>query len=123
MRYQFFIGLFIISLATCSNEPKPTNSGIEGQVFIGPMCAVVQEGQACADQPYQATLTVISLEGGGIVRVQTDEAGRFKIPLAPGGYLLRPESPNAMPYAAEQTLIVEAGKFTQVSVMYDSGIR
>ena len=123
MKYQFFIGLFIISLATCSTQPAPTDSGIEGQVFIGPNCPVVQEGQECPDQPYQATLTVTSLEGGKIVQVQTDEAGRFKIPLAPGQYLLHPESPNVMPFAVEQTLIVEAGKFTQVSVMYDSGIR
>jgi len=123
MRIQFLIGLLIISLATCSNEPAPTNSGIEGQVFIGPMCPVVQEGQECPDQPYQAALTVTSLEGGKIAQVQTDEAGRFKIPLAPGQYILHPESPNVMPFASEQTFIVEAGRFTQVIVNYDSGIR
>lgn len=123
MKLQFFIGLFIISLATCSAPAAPTDSGIEGQVFIGPMCPVVQDGQACPDQPYQATLTVTSLEGRKIVQVQADEAGRFKIPLTPGQYILHPESPNVMPFAAEQTLIVESGKFTEVIVNYDSGIR
>ena len=123
MRIQFLIGLLIISLATCSAPATPTDSGIEGQVFIGPMCPVVQVGQECPDQPYQAILTVNSLEGGRIVQVQTDEAGRFKIPLSPGQYILHPESPNVMPFASEQTFIVEAGKFTQVVVNYDSGIR
>lgn len=124
MKLQFFIGLFIISLATCSiPQPAPTDSGIEGQVFIGPMCPVVQEGQECPDQPYQATLTVLSLGGERIVQVQADEQGRFKIPLEAGEYILHPESPNVMPFASEQTFVVEAGKFTQVIVKYDSGIR
>ena len=123
MRIQFLIGLLIISLATCSAPATPTDSGIEGQVLIGPTCPVVVEGQDCADKPYQATLTVNSPNGRKIAQVQTDEEGRFKIPLAPGEYILHPESPNVMPFAGEQTFIVETGKFTQIVVNYDSGIR
>ena len=119
----FGIGLMILILSTCSIDATPADSGIEGQVVIGPMCPVVQEGQECPDQPYQATLTVNNLQGGRIVQVQTNEQGRFKIPLMPGEYILHPESPNGIPYAAEQTIIVEADKFTQVIVNYDSGIR
>jgi hypothetical protein len=119
----FGIGLMILILSTCSIDATPADSGIEGQVVIGPMCPVVQEGQECPDQPYQATLTVNNLQGGRIVQVQADEQGRFKIPLMPGEYILHPESPNGIPYAAEQTIIVEADKFTQVIVNYDSGIR
>ena len=123
MRYQFLIGVLIISLVTCSTKPTPMDSGIEGRVFIGPTCPVVQEGQDCADKPYQATLTVNSLNGGKIAQYQTDEDGRFRIPLAPGEYSLRPESPNVMPFASEQIFVLEAGRFTQVVVLYDSGIR
>ena len=123
MRIQFLIGLLIISLATCSAPATPTDSGVEGQVLIGPTCPVVVEGQDCADKPYQATLTVNSPNGRKIVQIQTDEEGRFKIPLAPGEYILHPESPNVMPFAGEQTFIVETGKFTQIVVNYDSGIR
>ena len=121
MRTYFVIGIMIILLATCS-IPE-IDSGVEGQVLIGPMCPVVQEGQECPDQPYQAALTVNSLDGRKIAQVQTDEEGRFKIPLEPGEYILHPESPNVMPYASEQTLTVEADKFTQIVVNYDSGIR
>jgi hypothetical protein len=113
----------IVCLSACSANPTPEDSGVEGQVFIGPLCPVVQEGQECPDQPYQATLTVNSPEGRKIVQVQTDEQGRFKIPLAPGEYILHPESPNVMPYANEQAIIVEEGKFTQIVINYDSGIR
>jgi hypothetical protein len=87
------------------------------------MCPVVQQGQECPDQPYQATLTVNSPNGQKIVQVQTDTQGHFTIPLAPGEYILHPEAPNRIPFASEQTFIVEAHKFTQVTVSYDSGIR
>lgn len=124
MKIHFFIGLMIILLATCSSqEPAPADSGVEGQVLIGPMCPVVQVGQECPDQPYQATLTVNSLGGERIAQVQTDGQGRFKIPLEPGEYILHPESPNVMPFAPEQTFTVRAGVFTHVTVQYDSGIR
>lgn len=123
MRIRFLIGLLILILSACSIEPTPTDSGIEGQVLIGPMCPVVQEGQECPDQPYQATLTVKSLNGRKIAQVETDEQGHFKISLASGEYILHPESPNVMPSASEQTFFVEAGKFTQIIVNYDSGIR
>ena len=115
--------LLKLLLAACTPPPTPTDSGIEGQVFIGPMCPVVQEGQECPDQPYQAVLTVLSPDGREIVQIQTDEQGIFKIPLTPGEYILRPESPNVLPFASEQSFVVESGAFTQVTVNYDSGIR
>jgi len=124
MKFQFITGILILLLATCSmQQPAPVNSGVEGQVFIGPNCPVVQQGQECPDQPYQAALKVNSPDGRKIAQVQTDEDGRFKIPLEPGEYILHPESPNVMPYASEQTFTVEADKFTQIVVNYDSGIR
>ena len=116
--------LLLLFLAACSTTtPAPINSGIEGQVFIGPTCPVIREGESCPDQPYQAVLTVNSLGGKRIAQIQTDEEGRFKIPLEPGDYILHPESPNVMPYAQEQTVTVEEGKFTEITVTYDSGIR
>jgi hypothetical protein len=124
MRIQFVIGILILLLATCSSkEPAPADSGVEGQVLIGPMCPVVQVGQECPDQPYQATLTVNSPNGRRIVQVRTDEQGRFKIRLEPGEYILHPESPNVPPFAVEQPFVVEEGRFTHVTVVYDSGIR
>lgn len=115
--------LFVLLLASCSPTPTPpADSGIEGQVFIGPTCPVVREGEACPDQPYQALLTVNNPKGERIVQVQTDADGQFKIPLWPGEYILHPESEN-IPFADDQTLIVESGAFTQVIVNYDSGIR
>ena len=123
MKLKFMLGVLILVLATCSTKPQTTDSGIEGQVFIGPMCPVVQVGQECPDQPYQAVLTVNSPEGERIVQAQTDEEGKFRIPLNPGKYTPHPESPNNYPFADEQPFTVEEGEYTQVTVNYDSGIR
>jgi len=105
--------------------PRPTDSGIAGKVLVGPMCPVMIEGQECPDQPYQATLTVTNTEGREIVQFQTDEQGNFNIPLAPGEYILHPETPpdKPLPFADDQRFIVNPGEFTRLIVQYDSGIR
>jgi hypothetical protein len=121
---KFLIGVLILVLATCSiNNPTPRGSGIEGQVLIGPLCPVVQPGQECPDGPYQATLTVVSLNGVVIAQVQSDAEGHFKAPLVPGEYVLHPESPDGIAFAGDQRFAVETGRYTRLTVHYDSGIR
>ena len=124
MNIKLLIGVLILVLATCSiYSPTPRGSGIEGQVLLGPMCPVLQQGQQCPDQPYQTTLTVISLNGLQIAQFQSDERGRFQVSLVPGEYILHPESPNGLPFAGDQSFMVETGQYTQITVHYDSGIR
>ena len=124
MNVKLLIGVLILVLATCSiYSPTPRGSGIEGQALLGPMCPVVEPGQVCADQPYQATLTVRSLDGMQVAQFQTDAQGRFQVPLVPGEYILHPESPNGLPFANDQSFTVQTGSFTQITVHYDSGIR
>jgi hypothetical protein len=110
-------------LSGCFSTPTPATSGVEGQVLVGPMCPVVREGDTCPDQPYQAALTLLRPDGQEIVRFKTDEQGRFRVPLAPGDYILRPESPKTLPFASEQPVTVLPGQFTRILVTYDSGIR
>jgi len=124
MNLKFLVGVLILVLATCSiYSPTPRGSGIEGQVLLGPMCPVVQQGQECPDQPYQATLTVNSLSGVQIAQFQSDAQGRFSVSLVPGEYILHPESPNGLPFAGDQSFMVETGRYTHITVHYDSGIR
>ena len=124
MNIKFLIGVLILVLATCSiYSPTPRGSGIEGQVLLGPMCPVVQQGQDCPDQPYQATLTIFSRNGVQVTQIQSDAQGRFQVSLVPGEYILHPESPNGLPFASDQSFVVETGRYTQITVHYDSGIR
>jgi hypothetical protein len=116
--------LVLLLLSACSPQVPP-GTGMQGQVTIGPMCPVVQEGQECPDQAYQATLTVLTESGGRVTRFATDADGRFRVPLAPGTYVLHPETPEgmALPVAADQNFTVVEGHYTQIDVVYDSGIR
>jgi hypothetical protein len=118
--------LICLFITACSPvQPTPADTGIEGQVFIGPMCPVVREGEACPDQPYQATLTILRPDGREVTRFETDEEGRFRVALRPAKYILHPETPEGMPlpYAGEQEFSVQAGQYTQLTITYDSGIR
>ena len=118
---------FVLLLLSCGifAKPTPTDSGVTGKALVGPMCPVMREGEECPDQPYQATITVSSLKGRKIVQFQTDEQGNFHVPLAPGEYILHPESPDSMPFpfADDQPFVVLPGEFTRIIVLYDSGIR
>ncbi len=118
-----FLSLLFI-LTACLPTPTPPDSGIRGQVTIGPTCPVVQINNPCPDKPYQAYLTVLTAaDQRQVARVQTDMNGIYSIPLAPGDYILHPESPNVMPHAADIPFQVEAHQFKTVDVVYDSGIR
>src|SRR5512134_3139691 len=120
MNMKFLIGVLILVLATCSiYNPTPRGSGIEGQVLVGPVCPVEQDGQACPDQPYQATLTVFNRNGLQIAQFQTDTQGHFRVPLVPGEYILHPESPDGISFAGDQSFVVETGRYTQLTVNYD----
>jgi len=115
--------LLSLFLTACLQTPRPLDSGIEGTVTMGPMCPVMQANVPCPDQPYQAALTVLTTSGKKITQFQTDEQGHFRIDLAPGDYVLHPESPNKMPFAADVPFTVEEHKFTSLKIIYDSGIR
>jgi hypothetical protein len=113
-----------ISLAGCAPPSTPVfSSGVEGHVFIGPLCPVVRAGNPCPDKPYQATLSILDPRRKLILKFQTDADGYFQVPLAPGEFILHPESPAAMPHSPEQSFTILAGKITLLNVTYDSGIR
>jgi hypothetical protein len=68
-----------------------SNSGIQGQAVLGPVCpgARPEEGPRateCADQPYQATFSILDDKNNMITNFQTGEDGNFKVALAPGAY-------------------------------------
>jgi len=110
-------------IACSSSATNTTTSGIYGQVTLGPVCPVVQANQPCPDQPYQAAIEVLDSNRNHVASFQTDAQGNFKVGLKPGDYILVPQSPNVMPHASEQTVTVQANILTQVTIVYDSGIR
>jgi len=101
-------------------------SGIQGQVLIGPTCpgpARAEPSTQCADKPFQATFTVLNQSKQPVTQFQTNEQGHFQIALPPGTYILQPETSSALPRAADQTVTVTKGQFTELQITFDSGIR
>ena len=127
MNKKILLALIVLLTLACGlfATPVPTDSGITGKVLLGPICPVMIEGQECPDQPYQTTITIISLDGRKITQFRTDEDGNFNVPLAPGEYILHPETPDntPLPFADEQRFAVMPGEYTRLTVQYDSGIR
>ena len=102
------------------------SSGIEGLITIGPTCPVARAEDPCPDKLYQATVQVY--QGKTLLtQVTSDVQGMFRLSLEAGSYTLRPQTPAGQgiihPVSREVPVLVEAGKFTQVTVQYDSGIR
>jgi len=116
------VGLVILALAFASCDTTPADSGLNGLVTIGPLSPVEQPGVP-NDGPYQATIVIKDDGGDKVATVESAADGRFTVSLAPGTYVLEPQSPGQMPYAESQEVIVEAHRFTEVTVAYDSGIR
>ena len=123
MRTRIFALLAGLLLTACLQTSQPADSGIEGTVTIGPMCPVMRQDVPCPDRPYQARLTVLTTGGNKVLQFQTDEQGLFRVGLAPGEYVLHPESPNSLPFAADIPFAVNEHAFTQLRIVYDSGIR
>ena len=120
------VSLLAVLLAACASAaPSPSGaSGVEGHVFIGPMCPVVQLGTDCPDSPYQARLVVENGSGREVARTESSADGTYRIPLVPGSYRLVPQSgESGLPWAEPIDVTIEDGVWVQVDIRYDSGIR
>ena len=138
-RLTLIASVLLLGVSACAALPsqagstafparKPTStaesSGIEGQVTIGPACpGPVSIESPCPDRPFQATIVVLDQNNVKVTQFQSGEDGYFHQPLPPGEYILHPLAPGAMPHAGDQPVTVNAGQYTQVQIIYDSGIR
>ena len=126
MKKLFLLFILCFLLAACAPRIDPSlTSGVRGQILLGPTCPVMQIDNPCPDEPYQAKLTVLTLEGQVVTRAASDAEGKFEIKLPAGDYILHAENPEgqALPYADDTEFTVVAGKFTEIEIHFDSGIR
>lgn len=116
--------LLLTPALACDDSPA-LDSGIEGEVRIGPLNPVVSEGQQGDDtKPYSAVIHIKSIPEDELVAEVTSGAdGKFRVPLAPGRYLVEPQPGEPLPYAWPQEVTVQPGTFTSIRIDYDSGIR
>jgi hypothetical protein len=108
------------------NPTPASDSGITGVTVVDAGCPVLRADSPCPDRPFQAHLTVTDTGSGALVATaETDPAGHFRIPLPPGQYLIQGANPNGapLPRAAPTTTTVASGRYTTLTIRFDSGIR
>lgn len=120
--------LLLISLLGCQTPAEAATGTLRGEVVAGPVCPVATDppDPDCEDRPVPGAELVIEVADGdgGQVRVLADENGLFEVPLAPGSYTLIPQPMEGLlGTAAPVTLEIAAGTTTELSVVYDTGIR
>lgn len=110
----------------CGVLPGPVglDSGISGLVEAGPTCPVVRPGMDCADRPIAATIIVrFASNGLEATRFTSGMDGTFHVPLPPGAYTLQAQPAGYLGTPPPQNVDVQSGRFTNVTIDYDTGIR
>jgi hypothetical protein len=122
--------LFVVAILTgaCGGLEGggPTaQSGIEGRVIAFPTCPVETAASPCPRKGVRTTVAIEATQGERIEHVRTRSDGTFRIPLAPGDYVL-----TAMPPASDPHLVprpasakVEPETFVRVTVVLDTRLR
>ena len=104
-----------------------TESGIEGEAVMSPAGPGPQRQGQPGSAPYQTTLVVVkTADGSEVARVQTGADGRFRVSLPPGEYTIGPspeEQRRRFPRGETHTVKVVAGRFVNVTIAFDSGMR
>lgn len=124
LRSVLIMGIVLgaLLLSGCS-APAQLDSGIRGMVTLGPTSPTQKPG-AANTEPYAADL-VIKPQGGrsSVARVKSGDDGRFSIDLEPGTYVIRAAESKPGSILKPISVTVEARRYTEVAVPFDSGIR
>jgi hypothetical protein len=106
--------------------PPPAGTGVTGVTVLGPVCPLQRAERPCPDRPVAARLAVLGAKADSpVTTVDSGADGHFTVALAAGQYLLRAVSvAGAPPHSPTLVSIaVEPGRYTTVTVRFDSGIR
>jgi hypothetical protein len=109
-----------------ASQSPSAPSGIRGTVFIGPTCPGPVDPSATDEPcvtPYSAQLAILDADGKVVTRVTSGADGTFQVDLPPGDYTVAPQNGDPVPSAPSQPVSVEPGKYTEIQVNYDSGMR
>lgn len=98
------------------------STGLEGTAQRSPIRPVCQVDKACS-APFSSGFEVWQ-ENQLVARFQSDEAGHFLVPLAPGNYTVVPDaSAPLLARAQAQKVTVGPSGLTHVEWDFDTGIR
>jgi len=90
------------------------------------VCPAVQknhEDQNCEPRLYQTTVIVKTIDERKVTEFSSNINGEFKIKLAPGNYWLEAADQSKLPHLVPTPVDVEANKFENITLRFDTGIR
>lgn len=101
------------------------DTGIKGFVMTGPTCPVQRAGDdSCNDRPVKTSIVIKDKREDVIKSFETLEDGSFSVNLSPGNYVIYADSGNsALGGSKPEYVTVEEGKFAEVTIRIDTGIR
>jgi hypothetical protein len=106
----------------------PTDSGVTGQVHLGPQCPVENPGKQCEDKPAANVAVTVAMRmptssgpsGAVVARATTDARGTYRIAVAPGAYVVTADAGMS---CAPTDARVREHAYSTVDISCDTGIR
>jgi hypothetical protein len=118
------VGLLV---AACGTAATPGPTGVLNVTLTaGPVCPVerVPPDPDCAPRPVaDAEVLVLTADGREVGRPKSDAAGKIRLTLPQGRYILRPVQKNTFPIAPEEVTVDVGSTPVDVELGYDTGIR
>jgi len=119
------IGLLVAACGTAA-APGPTGT-LTLTLTAGPVCPVerIPPDPNCAARPVaDAEVIVLTADGREVGRPKSDAAGRIRLTLPQGRYIIRPVSAaGGLPSAPEEVIVDVGSVPVDVALGYDTGIR
>ena len=106
------------------HQQAPAGTGIRGVAMLGPACPVETVASPCPDTPFRGDVMATASDGS-TTTVTTNVQGRFTMDLREGTYVVIAVTPagSGPPTPVPQTVRVETGAYTRVTLEVDTGIR
>ena len=117
------LALLTGACAKASSSSGTGDSGIRGRVLLGPTCPVETQASPCPDKPIAAQVVVSTTDGKQVAGIRSKSDGTFTVAVSPGQYVMTVTGLKGIQFAKPVTVSVPDGRFVEVTVSVDSGIR
>ncbi|MDP2651993.1 MAG: hypothetical protein Q8O94_02565 [bacterium] len=104
----------------------PYNSGVRGEVLLGPTCPVerIPPDPACAERPYVTAIAVYRTGSKSpFILGSSDTNGLFNFSLPPGSYTLKATGGTMLPRCNPVDITVAPDAYATTTISCDTGIR
>jgi hypothetical protein len=111
--------LLIVTLAACAAAAQAASSCVVGRTVITACGIAPAAAETCPARPVRATIDARRLPSRRrVATVHSDAAGRFRVTLPPGTYVLVARTTTSIESAQPVRATVRAGRLARVTVTF-----